>query len=215
MEAKIKVCGITQQQDLQGLVSRGVDYAGFIFYERSPRFAGNKLDARTVRETAGITRVGVFVNAELQVVKRTIADYCLDMVQLHGDETPAYCADLKGTVSVIKVFRIGDNVSWQELGAYVEATDYFMFDTAAMHVYGGTGKRFDWQLLQSYPFKHPFFLSGGIGPEHTEALQQLELPALYAIDVNSRFEKSPGVKDLQAVQQFVEKIHSTYLNQKD
>src|ERR1041384_1246293 len=99
---KIKVCGITRREDLQQLIALGVDYAGFIFYEQSPRFAGNKLDARSVRETTGIQKVGVFVNAAREQLLRTIADYQLDMVQLHGDETPEYCADIQQTIPVAK-----------------------------------------------------------------------------------------------------------------
>jgi len=206
MDLNIKVCGITQAQDLQALVQYGVNYAGFIFYERSPRFAGNKLDARTVRETGGIQKVGVFVDADLQLVKRTIADYNLDMVQLHGNETPAYCAALQPLAPVVKVFRIGQDVDWQELAPWLPVSSYFLFDTAAAHAYGGTGLQFDWQLLESYPFDQPFFLSGGIGPEHAALISQLQLPALFAVDVNSRFETKPGIKALPKVQQFVKEI---------
>jgi phosphoribosylanthranilate isomerase len=210
----IKVCGITREQDLQALVQYGVNYAGFIFYERSPRFAGNKLDARTVRETTGIKKVGVFVDADLQLVKRTIADYRLDLVQLHGNESPEYCAAIQQLVPVIKVFRIGAEVNWQELAPWLPVSDYFMFDTAAAHAYGGTGLQFNWDLLQSYPFDQPFFLSGGIGPEHTTILLDLQLPLMHAVDVNSRFETAPGIKTLQQVQQFVKDIHSIDLKQK-
>lgn len=212
-QLNIKVCGITQAQDLKALVEYGVNYAGFIFYERSPRFAGNKLDARTVRETIGIKKVGVFVDADLQLVKRTIADYSLDMVQLHGNESPEYCAAIRQLVPVIKAFRIGSEVKWQELAPYVPVTTYFLFDTASAHAYGGTGLQFDWQLLQSYPFQHPFFLSGGIGPEHAAEITGLQLPGMYAVDVNSRFEKAPGIKVLPHVQQFVKEIHSTDIKQ--
>jgi phosphoribosylanthranilate isomerase len=209
---KIKVCGITRREDLQQLVNYQVDYAGFIFYEKSPRFAGNKLDARTVRERQDIRKVGVFVNAPLEQVLRTIADYGLDLVQLHGDETPAYCATLRTTLPVIKAFRIGENVEWEQLLApYLEVTDYFLFDTAAGKAYGGTGKQFNWALLKTYPYTHPFFLSGGIGQEEVPGLLQLDMPALFAVDVNSRFEIQPGIKDMKKVQVFTDQIHSTYL----
>jgi len=208
---KIKVCGITRKEDLQRLAEYAVDYAGFIFYEKSPRFAAQKIDARTVRETTGIRKVGVFVNAPLEQVQRTIADYGLDMVQLHGDETPAYCAVLRESVPVIKAFRVGENVNWEELlGAYLPVTDYFLFDTEAGKAYGGTGKRFNWELLQTYPYQHPFFLSGGIGLEETAEVMQLQMPALFAVDVNSRFETAPGVKDMDKVGIFKDQIHSTY-----
>jgi phosphoribosylanthranilate isomerase len=210
---RIKVCGITRVNDLKGLVENGVDYAGFIFYERSPRFAGNKIDARSVRETTGIIKVGVFVNAPQELIRRTVADYALDYVQLHGDETPEFCAAIKAFVPVIKAFRIGANVSWQEmLAPYVPVTDYFLFDTASEKGYGGTGERFNWELLNGYPFDHPFFLSGGIGPDQAAMLRELELPAIFAVDVNSKFEDKPGVKNLGLVENFVKQIHSSIIN---
>ena len=209
---KIKVCGITRREDLQKLVEYQVNYAGFIFYEQSPRFAGNKLDPRTIRETKGIRKVGVFVNAPLEQVRRIVADYGLDMVQLHGDEDVAYCAAIRETLPVIKAFRIGENVQWEaQLQPYLAVTDYFLFDTEAGKAYGGTGIRFNWELLHSYPYEHPFFLSGGIGPEQLKELMVLDFPALEAIDVNSKFETHPGVKDMGKVKPFTEQIQSTFL----
>lgn len=207
---RIKVCGITRITDLQALVANGVDYAGFIFYEKSPRFAGNKIDARSVRETTRIRKVGVFVNASLEQVQRTIADYALDMVQLHGDETPGFCATLRESIPVIKAFRIGDNVNWQTAVApFIPVTDYFLFDTASVKGYGGTGDRFNWELLKTYPFDHPFFLSGGITPDQAAEISGMQLPMLFAADVNSKFEDSPGVKNIALVEQFVKEIHSS------
>ncbi|PWV50663.1 phosphoribosylanthranilate isomerase [Chitinophaga sp. S165] len=209
---KIKVCGITRKEDLQQLVNYQVNYAGFIFYEKSPRFAGQKIDARTVREIEGIQKVGVFVNAPLEQVQRIITDYGLDMVQLHGDETPEYCAAIRKSVPVIKAFRVGENVDWPALlSAYLPVTDYFLFDTEAGKAYGGTGKRFNWELLQTYPYAHPFYLSGGIGLEETPELLQMKLPALFAVDVNSKFEIQPGVKNMEKVRLFTDQIQSTYL----
>lgn len=207
---QIKVCGITRKEDLQQLVAYEVNYAGFIFYERSPRFAGNKLDARTIREMKGITKIGVFVNAPVEQVLRIASDYELHMVQLHGDETPAYCAQLRSEITVIKSFRIGDNVIWEELlSPYLDVTDYFLFDTEAGKAYGGTGKRFDWSLLERYPYTKPFFLSGGIGPEQAAELLLLDMPSLFAVDVNSKFETHPGIKDMKKLQHFKEQIHPT------
>ncbi|TWF37272.1 phosphoribosylanthranilate isomerase [Chitinophaga polysaccharea] len=207
---RIKVCGITRITDLQALVANSVDYAGFIFYEKSPRFAGNKIDARSVRETTRIRKVGVFVNASLEQVQRTIADYALDMVQLHGDEAPEFCAALRESIPVIKAFRIGDNVNWQNVVApFIPVTDYFLFDTASVKGYGGTGDRFNWELLKTYPFDHPFFLSGGITPDQAAEISNMQLPMLFAADVNSKFEDSPGVKNIALVEQFVKEIHSS------
>jgi len=206
---KIKVCGITRREDLLRLVECRVDYAGFIFYEKSPRFAGNKLDPRTIRETTEIRKVGVFVDAPLEQVRRTITDYGLDMVQLHGDETPGYCASIN--IPVIKAFRVRSNISWDAIQPYIAVTDYFLFDTDAGNAYGGTGVKFNWELLHGYPYDHPFFLSGGIGPEQLTELLAFKHPALFAVDVNSKFETHPGVKDMGKVQLFTEQIQSTLL----
>ncbi|UYQ93840.1 phosphoribosylanthranilate isomerase [Chitinophaga horti] len=204
---KVKVCGITKAAQLASLVAGGADYAGFIFYERSPRFAGNKLDARTVREVGnGIRKVGVFVNAPQQQVLQIIRDYGLDAAQLHGDESPEYCAAVKTATVVIKAFRIGGEMSSLDaLAAYEGVCDYFLFDTAGKD-YGGNGQLFDWTLLEQYPYKTPFFLSGGIGPAQVQILLDLKLPGLFAVDVNSKFETAPGVKDMQQVQTFIDNI---------
>lgn len=209
---RIKVCGITRINDLQALVANSVDFAGFIFYGQSPRFAGNKIDARSVREITGIKKVGVFVNATAAQIQRTITDYALDFVQLHGDETPEFCAAIREIIPVIKAFRIGDNVNWQtELAPFIPVTDYFLFDTASVKGYGGTGERFNWELLATYPFEHPFFLSGGISPDQAAEISEMQLPALFAADVNSKFEDSPGVKNIALVEHFVKQIHSSII----
>lgn len=206
---KIKVCGITRREDLLKLVEYQVNYAGFIFYEKSPRFAGSKLDPRTIRETKEIKKVGVFVDAPLEQVRRTITDYGLDMVQLHGDETPGYCAAID--IPVVKAFRVRTNINWDAIQPYIAVTDYFLFDTDAGNAYGGTGIRFNWELLDSYPYEHPFFLSGGIGPDQLTELLEFKHPALFAVDVNSKFETHPGVKDMEKAKSFTEQIQSTFL----
>lgn len=202
---KIKVCGITKRSDLETLVELGADYAGFIFYNRSPRFVGNKLDGRTVREAGkNIGKVGVFVNADVQQVLQTVKDYGLDAVQLHGDESIAFCQQVRLTVPVIKVFPV-DATGFQNAAPYLPHSDYFLFDTAGKE-YGGTGKQFNWELLNNYNLDKPFFLSGGIGPDDVEAIQRWRHPSLFALDVNSRFEISPGVKDMEKVAIFLKAI---------
>lgn len=202
---KIKVCGITKRSDLETLVELGADYAGFIFYNRSPRFVGNKLDGRTVREAGkNIGKVGVFVNADVQQVLQTVKDYGLDAVQLHGDESIAFCQQVRLTVPVIKVFPVDAN-GFQHAAPYLPHSDYFLFDTASKE-YGGTGKQFNWELLNKYNLDKPFFLSGGIGPDDVEAVQRWRHPSLFALDVNSRFEISPGVKDMEKVAIFLKAI---------
>jgi phosphoribosylanthranilate isomerase len=115
-------------------------------------------------------------------------------------------------IPVVKAFRIGDNVNWQtEVAPFIPVTDYFLFDTASVKGYGGTGERFNWELLAAYPFDHPFFLSGGIGPDQAVEISEMQLPALFAADVNSKFEDSPGVKNIALVKQFVKQIHSSII----
>jgi phosphoribosylanthranilate isomerase len=204
---KIKVCGITRKEDLDALVQLNADYAGFIFYNKSPRFAGNKLDGRTVREMGQqIGKVGVFVNADPQQVLQTVKDYGLDMVQLHGDESIAVCQQLRLSVPVVKAFPMGEKPNGaDDAEPFMPVTDYFLFDTASKE-YGGTGRQFNWELLNDYSYDKPFFLSGGIGPGDTEAVLQWRHKSLFALDVNSRFETAPGVKDMDKVAAFINTI---------
>lgn len=202
---KIKVCGITRTEDLEALVELGADYAGFIFYGKSPRFAGNKLDGRTVREKGkNISKVGVFVNADAQQIMQTVKDYGLDMIQLHGEESPQLCEQLRVTVPVMKVFHVDDK-GYEQVSPYLGVSDYFLFDTASA-AYGGTGQQFNRELLKDYKYDQPFFLSGGIGPADAEALQQWHHEKLFAVDVNSRFETAPGVKDMEKVAAFIQQL---------
>jgi phosphoribosylanthranilate isomerase len=204
---KIKVCGITSLEQLQQLQQLGVDYAGLIFFEGSKRYMEEKLKEvqGAIRET-GIRKVGVFVNQELEVIERAIRDYGLYAVQLHGDETDEFCLELMDKVKVIKVFRIGSEVDIDKMVApFQETCHYFLFDTDT-DSFGGSGKQFDWALLEGATLGKPFFLSGGIGPNDIEKIKAFQHPYLYAIDVNSRFETEPGVKDMERVQQFISEL---------
>jgi phosphoribosylanthranilate isomerase len=200
---KLKVCGIKTIEQLQALQQMGVDYAGLIFYEGSKRFVGNalishKADIRDLH----IRRVGVFVNADFDQVLKAIEDYGLYAIQLHGDETDEYCLELTGRAKIIKAIKISGEEDINGLIALFEHTcDYLLFDTQTTQ-YGGSGKQFDWQLLKDASISKPFFLSGGIGPEDVVQVNSFYHPFLYAIDVNSRFETEPGIKDLKKVQQF-------------
>jgi phosphoribosylanthranilate isomerase len=204
---------MTSLAQLQQLEKLGVDYAGLIFYEGSKRFVGEKLQADEVkRETAGLKKVGVFVNADLPTVKNTIENFGLHAVQLHGDDTVEYCAELMNTTKVIKVFRISGQENIEELTApFRDACHYFLFDSSPVPddsklVYGGTGRSFDWDLLKSKNIGKPFFLSGGIGPGDAESIRLFRHPDLYGTDVNSRFETAPGIKDLGKIEQFIKAL---------
>ena len=201
---KIKVCGITSVDQLKELEGMGVDYAGMIFFEGSKRFAGDLLkDQQSAIQRLGIKRIGVFVNTELETIEKAIKDYGLWGVQLHGDETDEFCLELMDKAKVIKVFRMGGKENIDELvEPFQAACHYFLFDTETAS-FGGSGKQFDWSLLEEASIGKPFFLSGGIGPDDIVKLKSFQHSFLYAIDINSRFESEPGVKDMQLVKQFL------------
>ena len=168
------------------------DYLGFIFYEKSSRF----FDGEIPEISKSIKKVGVFVNATLEEIKSKIKKYDLDLIQLHGNETPEFCSNLmQESIEIIKVFSVDDDFDFQILEAYENVCDYFLFDTKGK-LHGGNGFTFNWQILEKYKSKKPLFLSGGIGIKEIEKIKTLNLP-IFAIDVNSKFEMEPGLKNVQ------------------
>ena len=205
----IKVCGITQFKQLQQLEALNIDYAGLIFYKDSPRYMGDKLPGKQVKEADfDIKKVGVFVNPSYSELLDAIDEYGLDIVQLHGNETPELCEELSAEVEVIKAFRIAgdDSINIDEMVMpYDEACDYYLFDTAGLkESFGGTGQQFDWNILKRAKIEKPFFLSGGIGPGDAAKVRSFSHPDFFAIDVNSKFETAPGVKDMAAILKFLQ-----------
>ena len=207
-QTRIKVCGITSIQQVQELAGLGVHYVGFIFYDKSPRFVAGKILAGDLKAFTGIQKVGVFVNETVENVLQIVADYGLNAVQLHGDETPEFCKTLLDKVKVIKAFRVrGDETALAELlASYEDSVDYFLFDTKAQE-YGGTGKKFDWSVLMHTPINKPYFLSGGIGIDDAEQVKTfITAHPVFSLDVNSKFEIEPGVKEMEQVQRFIKAI---------
>lgn len=205
----IKVCGITSKKQLQQLEGLNIAYAGFIFHEGSLRFAGEKLaDEDLLGMDLDIKKVGVFVDAEYEDIMEMVEKYELDMVQLHGNESPELCAELSEDTEVIKVFSIGkDSVSIEKLIApYDNVCDYYLFDTSTKGSKGGTGVKFDWKKLAGAKIEKPFFLSGGIGPDDAAIIKKFKHPDFFGIDVNSKFEKEPGVKDMGLVLGFIKNM---------
>jgi phosphoribosylanthranilate isomerase len=201
----IKVCGITQLKQLQQLDGLNIEYAGMIFVKDSPRYVGETLDKEAVKNADfDLKKVGVFKNPEMIDVLDAIDDYGLDVVQLHGEETPEMCADLSDEVEVIKVFNLtGDEDVDALVADYDAVCDYYLFDTkVADGVTGGTGKQFDWKILSKAKIEKPFFLSGGLGVEDIAKIKKFKHPDYFGVDVNSRLEKEPGVKDMGLVLQF-------------
>ena len=205
----IKVCGITQFKQLQQLEALNIDYAGLIFYKDSPRYMGDKITGKQVKEADfDLKKVGVFVNPGYAELLDAIDEYGLDIVQLHGNETPEMCEELSAEVEVIKAFRIAGDVSINidELVADYDAVcDYYLFDTAGLkESFGGTGQQFDWGILKKAKIEKPFFLSGGIGPDDAQKAKTFKHPDFFAIDVNSKFEMAPGIKDMAAILKFLQ-----------
>lgn len=201
----IKVCGITQLKQLQQLDGLDIDFAGLIFYKESARYMGDKIAAKELKNADfDLKKVGVFVNPEMIDVLDAIDEYGLEVVQLHGDESPEMCEDLSSEVEVIKAFRITGDEDIDELVAPYDAVcDYYLFDTGGLgESIGGSGKQFDWTILTKAKIEKPFFLSGGIGPDDAAKIKGFRHPDFYAVDINSKFEKEPGVKDMGLVLQF-------------
>ena len=208
---KIKVCGNTLPQQVTALDDMGVTFAGFIFYPKSPRYMAMKIDAEKIRQIKGkIIKVGVFVNPTYEELMKTVDDYRLDMVQLHGDETPKFCDKIADYISVIKAFRLSDDDSLPHMTqSYTEVCDFFMFDTLGAG-YGGTGKKFEWNMLEKSPPVKPYFLSGGIESGDEQKLSEFITTAagekLFAVDINTKFEIGPGVKDVNSIRKFAENL---------
>lgn len=202
----IKVCGITSKKQLQQLEGLNIAYAGFIFDEKSPRFAGEKMaDEDLLGMDLDIKKVGVFVDAEYEDIMEMVEKFELDMVQLHGNESPELCEELSEDTEVIKVFSIGKETGSIDklIAPYDNVCDYYLFDTSVKGAKGGTGQKFDWKKLTDAKIEKPFFLSGGIGPEDAALVKKFKHPDFFGIDVNSKFEKEPGVKDMALVLGFV------------
>lgn len=198
---KWKVCGMRHPENINEVAALQPDYMGFIFWEYSKRFVSES----TPELATSIKKTGVFVNPSLTMVSHEINQHQLQAIQLHGSETPEFCQKIKALgVQVIKAFSIKDHLDFSLLEPYENNCDFFLFDTKGK-LPGGNGYRFDWRLLQDYPSKKPFFLSGGIGIEHLSEVKnilKMNLP-LYGIDVNSKFENKPAIKNTALLTEFI------------
>lgn len=204
---KIKVCGLTQTNQAQSLTRSGIDFLGFIFYEKSPRFVLNTLSLKEIAEIPHLKKVGVFVNEEQDKIVEIADDAQLNFIQLHGDEDRQFIIDLKTksgkNIEIIKVIRIG-NQNQEELqniiSHFSETPDYFLFDTDSS-TFGGTGKTFDWRILSQIEIPKPYFLSGGISLENIGEIKTINQKP-FALDINSKFEIEPGIKNLDKIKSF-------------
>ncbi|TCC96091.1 phosphoribosylanthranilate isomerase [Pedobacter hiemivivus] len=210
MDVKLKICGMRLPDNIQAVTTLQPDYLGFIFYRGSKRFVDGLTPSFVKNLPAGIRRTGVFVNEELDRVAQLAVLYGLNAVQLHGQEPVKYCIALKGLlvdtgIALIKAFGVDEQFDFDTLNAYANVADYFLFDTQTPD-HGGSGKVFNWSLLENYKLSKPYFLSGGIGPDSIEQLKQINDSRLYAIDINSRFELAPGLKDIDKLNDFKHKL---------
>ncbi|MNS70594.1 N-(5'-phosphoribosyl)anthranilate isomerase [compost metagenome] len=197
---KLKICGMKYPDNILEVGSLLPDYMGFIFWEKSARY----FDGDMPNLPKSIRKVGVFVNESIPIILEKIAKYNLQAIQLHGQESVAFCQDLKSQINdaieIIKVFSVDDTFDFDVLKPFETVCDYFLFDTKGK-LPGGNGTTFDWKVLANYTSNKPFFLSGGIGLEEMDAVNEIlktDLP-IYAIDVNSKFEIEPGLKNINHV----------------
>jgi phosphoribosylanthranilate isomerase len=207
MTSLIKICGMRDPDNIRAVAELKPDIMGFIFYRGSKRFAGELLKPEHLSGLPlNIRKAGVFVNASNDEILKIAEKFSLDLVQLHGDESPGQCAELMDKkLNVIKALNIAAKADLQVCVDFACCTNYLLLDTKS-DKYGGSGKKFDWSLLDYYPVSHPFLLSGGIGPDDADSISRMTKAGFAGVDLNSRFETEPGLKDPQKLRKFVETI---------
>ncbi|MGB5205452.1 MAG: phosphoribosylanthranilate isomerase [Eudoraea sp.] len=210
---KLKICGM--KHNIEEVAELQPDYLGFIFWKPSMRF----FDGSIPKLPKTTRKVGVFVDANIDEILNRTNTFALNAIQLHGNESPEFCAKLKeefdcqnSKIDILKVFSIKDSFDFLQLSPYEKSSDFFLFDTKGK-LPGGNGYQFNWEVLKGYPSKKPYFLSGGIGLEEVdnvlEFLQKEESKYCHAIDVNSKFEISPGLKDIDKLKEFKNRLFET------
>lgn len=196
-----------EPDNIKALVKLKPDFIGLIFYPKSKRYVSDSLAAEiSPLIPKDIQKVGVFVNATAEEIEKKTERFGLNMLQLHGNEQPEFCESLKHLgLPIIKAFGIDEGFNFKKTKDYSVACDYFLFDTKSVQ-YGGTGKKYNWEILGNYTGKTPIILSGGIGPEDSGILEKLKELPLAFIDINSRFEIDPALKDIKLLQNFFSKL---------
>ncbi|OKS86354.1 phosphoribosylanthranilate isomerase [Mucilaginibacter polytrichastri] len=209
---KIKVCGLKQPDNIEAIIALQPDYMGFICYGISPRFIADLPVDVLDRLPQAIQKTGVFVNDSLENISLLIKEYNFDAVQLHGYENPEFCEALKKRVTVLKAFGVDEGFDFEQLNPYAGKVDYFLFDTKTPK-HGGSGLTFNWDILDKYKMDLPFFLSGGLSPDNIEQVLQIKHPQFYGVDLNSRFETAPGVKDIEKLSKAFELLRQSATNE--
>lgn len=207
---KIKVCGMKNPDNIKELALLPIDLMGLIFYPKSPRYIGDLEPDALKLLPENIGRVGVFVNEEINKVDKAIIKYNLDYIQLHGNESLEYAEYLKQLhpkIKIIKAFSISEPSDFDNTQEYKNVADYFLFDTKTPR-YGGSGQKFDWSILNEFQGNIPFFLSGGISHEDALLIRKLENNRMVGLDLNSKFENEPGLKNIELLHRFIKEIKS-------
>ena len=197
----IKVCGMREPENIREAEALGIDLMGFIFWPKSSRFVSERPAYLPTR----CKRVGVFVNEQIGDVQRIAGEYALDIIQLHGHESPDYIRQLHLSCSLIKAFNIATTDDLAQTKPYEGLADIFLFDTKGKCV-GGNGEKFDWTVLDAYTDNTPFLLSGGIGPDDAERVRNFQHDKCIGIDLNSRFESAPALKDAEKLKAFLQNV---------
>lgn len=212
-QPQIKVCGLTQVSQIRELMALKIDFLGFIFYEKSPRFVLNHLGLNDIAKINHHGKVGVFVNKSVEKIVQISEEANLNFIQLHGNESEEYILRLKQrlneNINLINVIRMGNqhpNELQETINKQQSTIDYLLFDTDSK-AFGGTGKTFDWNLLSKIEIPLPYFLSGGISLDNADDINNLIQKPL-ALDINSKFEIEPGIKDLEKINKFINHFKS-------
>jgi phosphoribosylanthranilate isomerase len=207
MLMKVKVCGMRDARNVKEISEASPDFIGFIFYGGSKRFVGNEPSMHIFLNVPERTeKVAVFVNETPERVIGIAEKYRIGTIQLHGNETPHFCSMMKSSgLAVIKAFGIDTGFNFDLLVPYLDACDYFLFDMKSESL-GGSGMKFNWSLLERYVYNKKFFLSGGIGSNDADLIRSFSHSQMFCIDINSRFEISPGLKDPVIVRDFINKV---------
>lgn len=197
---KIKVCGLRDAENIKAIAALGPDYMGFICYGPSSRYI-NDMPADILTDLpATIYKTAVFVDESKENINRLIAQYGFNAIQLHGSESPDFADSFRSRVTVFKAFGISADFDFERLSNYANKVDYFLFDTKT-DLHGGSGKTFDWSILNKYDLNVPFFLSGGLSLDNLDEVVQIDHPQFYGVDLNSKFETAPGLKDIEKLKQ--------------
>jgi len=210
---KVKICGITNLEDARFAAGAMADYIGFIFYEKSERYIEPAKAGAIINWIGGLETVGVFVNSALDEVNRIVSETGVDLVQLHGRESPDYCRLIEKPV--VKAIHIRNELDQNELqdmiNSYTDVADYFLFDTKVPGKWGGSGKVFNWEIINKLELNKPFFLSGGLNSSNIRSAVTAVNP--YAVDLSSGIEKAPGLKDFDKIESFFSEMRSVWEQQ--